>query len=85
MRSICVYTSTRAEYGLLSNLLKRIHDSPNLKLQLLVSGTHLALYHGMTVEEILKDGFEPVECVDIDLVDDSPKGICRHKPDRDTR
>jgi len=77
MRSICVYTSTRAEYGLLNNLLKQIHGSPNLKLQLLVSGAHLALNQGYTVEEILENGFEPAECVDIALVDDSPKGICR--------
>ena len=76
MRKICVYTSTRAEYGLLRNLIKEIHKSSELELQLLVSGTHLVLGQGMTIEEIRREGFEPDKCVDIDLLDDSSKGIC---------
>jgi GDP/UDP-N,N'-diacetylbacillosamine 2-epimerase (hydrolysing) len=76
MRKICVYTSTRAEYGLLRNLIKEIHKDSELILQLLVSGTHLVSDQGMTVEEIRKQGFEPDKCVDIDLIDDSLKGIC---------
>jgi len=75
MRKICVYTSTRAEYGLLRNLIHKIHKSSELRLQLLVSGTHLIADHGMTIQEISKDGFEPA-CVDIELVDDSSAGIC---------
>jgi len=31
----------------------------------------------MTIEEIRSDGFEPDQCVDIELTDDSPVGICR--------
>ncbi len=77
MRNICVYTSTRAEYGLLRNLIKEIAESPELQLQLLVSGTHLVLEQGMTLEEIHRDGFKPDACVDIELTDDSSKGICR--------
>lgn len=76
MRRICVYTSTRAEYGLLRNLIKEIHEDSNLQLQLLVSGTHLVREQGMTIEEIRRDGFEPDKCVDIGLIDDSSPGIC---------
>jgi GDP/UDP-N,N'-diacetylbacillosamine 2-epimerase (hydrolysing) len=76
MRNICVYTSTRAEYGLLRNLIRQIHEDPALRLVLLVSGTHLTADQGMTIEEIRKEGFVPDHCVDIELSDDSPKGIC---------
>lgn len=76
MRKICVYTSTRADYGLLRALLKQICQSPKLQLQLLVSGTHLVPDQGMTIQEIRKDGFEPDRCVGIDFFDDSSKGIC---------
>ena len=76
MRKVCVYTSTRAEYGLLRNLIYKIHISTDLQLQLLVSGSHLISGRKMTVEELYNDGFEPNECVDINLLDDSPKGIC---------
>lgn len=76
MRSICVYTSTRADYGILRNLLKKIDGSSGLNLQLLASGTHLVAEQGMTIDEIHTDGFSPVKCVDIDLSDDSPTGVC---------
>lgn len=77
MRTICVYTSTRAEYSLLRNLIHKISASPGLGLQLLVSGSHLVKEQGMTLNEILHDGFKPDRCIDIGLVDDSPAGICR--------
>jgi GDP/UDP-N,N'-diacetylbacillosamine 2-epimerase (hydrolysing) len=77
MRKVCVYTSTRADYGLLRNLIQEIHTCPELDLQLLVSGTHLVPDQGMTIGEIREDGFKPDKCVDIDLSDDSPEGICR--------
>ncbi|WDP89764.1 MAG: UDP-N-acetylglucosamine 2-epimerase (hydrolyzing) [Desulfobacter sp.] len=74
---VCVYTSTRAEYGLMRRLIKEIDSSGVLELRLLVSGTHLAAAHGMTLDEITKDGVEPDACVDIEPCDDSPQGICR--------
>lgn len=77
MRKVCVYTSTRADYGLLKKLIREIACCPRLHLQLLVSGTHLVQDQGMTIEEIRRDGFQPDHYVDIDLVDDSPPGICR--------
>lgn len=76
MRKICVYTSTRADYGLLRNLIREIQNSPVLTVQLLVSGGHLAADQGMTLSDIQKDGFEPDQCVDINVGDDTPRGIC---------
>lgn len=76
-RNICVFTSTRAEYGLLRSLFRFIQASSQLYLKLLVSGAHLTAEQGMTIEEIVHDGFEPHECIDIDLSDDSTEGISK--------
>ncbi len=57
MKKIAVFTSTRAEYGLLRWLLKRIAISEMYQLDLLVSGTHLSTEHGNTVRFIEEDGF----------------------------
>ncbi len=76
MRKICVYTSTRAEYGIMRNLIREIHACLKLELQLLVSGSHLNEEQGMTVDEILTDEFIPTQCIDIALNDDSPSGVC---------
>ena len=57
MRRIGVVTTSRADYGLLLPVLKRIRASRQLELLLFVSGTHLSGRHGMTVREIEADGF----------------------------
>ena len=56
-RKISVTTGTRAEYGILRPVLKKITDSKNLELILIVTGTHLSRKHGMTINQIKKDGF----------------------------
>lgn len=54
MKKIAVVTATRAEYGLLSPVIKdlRKFESKNFKVELIVTGTHLSAQYGMTVSEI---------------------------------
>ena len=55
MKRIAVITATRAEYGLLSPIIKalRKYEKINeLKIDLVVTGTHLSPDYGMTVSEI---------------------------------
>ena len=58
MRKICVVTATRAEYGLLSPVIRELRkgESDNLKVELIVTGTHLSEQYGMTVQEIEEAG-----------------------------
>jgi len=56
-KKILVTTGTRAEYGFLRPVLKQIQKSDSLKLILIVTGTHLSKKHGLTINEIKKDGF----------------------------
>lgn len=57
MKKIAVVTGTRAEYGVLTLLLREIESSQELELLLVVTGMHLSREFGYTVEEIEKDGF----------------------------
>lgn len=57
MRKICVVTGTRAEYGLLSRLMRMIKDTPMTQLQLIATNMHLSPKFGNTYQEIEKDGF----------------------------
>ena len=57
MRKICVITGSRAEYGLLSGLMKQIEESEDLKLQVIATNMHLSPEFGLTYKEIEKDGF----------------------------
>tara|TARA_A100001037_G_scaffold160956_1_gene144963 strand:+ start:14466 stop:15608 length:1143 start_codon:yes stop_codon:yes gene_type:complete len=55
---ITVITGTRAEYGLLRPILLELKKRKNFELFLIVTGTHLSKEHGMTINEINKDGFK---------------------------
>lgn len=54
MKKIAVVTATRAEYGLLSPVIKELrkYENEDLKTELIVTGTHLSEKYGMTVKEI---------------------------------
>ena len=57
MKRISVITGTRADYGILRPVIRKIHESKKLELCLIVTGTHLSKKHGMTINEIKKDRF----------------------------
>ena len=77
MKKICVVTGTRAEYGLLRWVIEGIHRSPQLKLQICVTGMHLSPEFGSTYLEIEKDGFSIDSKVEMLLSSDSPSGISK--------
>ncbi len=54
MKKIAVVTATRAEYGLLSPVIKELRklESEKFKVDLIVTGTHLSADYGRTVDEI---------------------------------
>lgn len=65
MPKLCVFTGTRADYGLLKPVLKGLQDCPDTQLQILCSGTHLRPEFGYTVRTIEQDGFAIDARVDI--------------------
>jgi GDP/UDP-N,N'-diacetylbacillosamine 2-epimerase (hydrolysing) len=76
-KKICVVTGTRAEYGLLTPLLKEIQQSEKLRLQLIVTGMHLSPEFGLTYKQILEDGFTIEKKIEMLLSSDSPVGITK--------
>jgi len=56
MIKLAILTATRAEYGLMRQLIFRINADSDIELNLLVTGTHLSETFGKTVNEIHKDG-----------------------------
>lgn len=58
MRKICLITGTRAEWGLLSGLAKRLCREPDIMLQIVATNMHLSAKYGHTIDEIRAFGFE---------------------------
>ncbi len=74
---ICVVTGSRAEYGLLFWLLKKLESAEDFELELVVTGMHLSPEFGMTYKEIEKDGFPIAEKVPMLLSSDAPAGVTK--------
>ncbi len=77
MKKICIITGTRAEYGLLSPLIKKIDEDKELKLQLVVTGMHLSPEFGLTYKQIEEDGYKIDEKVEMLLSSDTSVGISK--------
>ena len=75
-RKICVVTGTRAEYGLLYWLMKKIESDKELQLQLIVTGMHLSPEFGLTYQEIEKD-FKIDKKIEMLLSSDTSVGISK--------
>lgn len=76
-RRICVVTGSRAEYGLLYWILHDLRNSPDVELQLVVTGMHLSPEFGLTVREIERDGFAIARRVEMLLSSDTPNGTAK--------
>lgn len=66
-KTICIVTGSRAEYGLLRPIIKKVKDSLNFDLRLVVTGMHLSDNFGLTYKEIEADGY-PIDAK-IDVLD----------------
>jgi UDP-hydrolysing UDP-N-acetyl-D-glucosamine 2-epimerase len=76
-RKICVFTGSRAEYGLLTPLLREIQSDKTLAMQLVVSGSHLASEFGETWRDIEHDNFRIDAKIDMQLRNDAPIDLAK--------
>lgn len=72
MKKICVITGSRAEYGILYPLIKKLHKDCFFELKIVVTGSHLSENFGLTYQDILADGFCIDEKIDILSCEDTP-------------
>lgn len=74
-KKVGIVTTTRAEYGLLKNIIRIVDEDDQLELILYVTGTHLREEYGHTIDEIKKDGFRIQEEINILSGGDDALGI----------
>lgn len=68
--TVCVITGTRAEFGLLQPLIRKLNNDEEINLQLVVTGSHLSAAFGNTQIEIEATGFPIYARVPISLEGD---------------
>lgn len=77
MKKISVLTATRAEYGLLKPVIKKLNQVEEFDVRVIVTGAHLSPEFGLTYKEIEKDGIEIDEKIEILLSADTPSAISK--------
>lgn len=77
IKKICVLTATRAEYGLLSPIIKRMSEDSELDVKVVVTGAHLSPEFGLTYKELENDRIEIHKKIEILLSADSPSAISK--------
>lgn len=70
MKQFAVITSSRADYGLLKNFIKKAKEIKKFKLHLVVTGTHLSRKFGYTAKEISKDRIKIEKKIFLDFKND---------------
>lgn len=76
-KKICFVTGSRAEYGLLYPLMKKVMEDKNLDMKLVATASHLSPEFGMTCREIENDGFTIDKKAEILLSADTPSAIAK--------
>ncbi|MBF0587680.1 MAG: UDP-N-acetylglucosamine 2-epimerase (hydrolyzing) [Magnetococcales bacterium] len=72
-----VITTSRADFGLLTGLIKAIDADPEVKLHLIATGMHLSQEFGNTVQQIEHSGLEVHDRVEMMLSSDTPVGMAK--------
>lgn len=77
MRTVCVVSGSRADYGLLQWVMHGISRDPGLTLQVIATGMHLSPEFGLTYREIEADGFVIDRKLEILTSSDSAAGVTK--------
>lgn len=83
MKRIAVVTATRAEYGLLMPVIRKLRKLENdlFHVDLIVTGTHLSHDYGYTVDEIKADGIRIDRMEPVSLSSESEMAISANQAD----
>lgn len=76
-KSICIVTGSRAEYGLLRPIIKKVIATSSFVLKIVVTGMHLSEDFGLTYKEIEADGILIDAKIDVLQKDDSNNAMSK--------
>lgn len=76
-KSIGIVTGTRAEYGLLSRLIKALQSDDRFSTTVFACGAHLSPEHGYTLSEIENDGVENIVPLEMLMSSASKVGVVK--------
>ncbi len=70
-------TVARSDFSILLPILRQVHADPEMMLEIVVTGMHLAPEFGQTLREVEEYGFHIVDRVEMLLSSDTPEGTAK--------
>ncbi|MEG1518855.1 MAG: UDP-N-acetylglucosamine 2-epimerase [Cetobacterium sp.] len=67
MKRLAYITGSRAEYGIMRRVLKKINESRDIELTIVATGMHIDKKYGQTYRVIEEDGFKIDKLIDIQI------------------
>lgn len=77
MKKIGLVTGSRAEYGIMKNLISKFYNDDEIDLQIIATAMHLEEKYGFTYKVIESDGFEISYKIPLNLIDTSKEVISK--------
>ena len=77
-KNIFIISTGRSDYGLLKPLIISLNKSKKISSRLIITGTHLSHFHGMTIKEVLKDKLNIYKKIKITLPKDDSYSITKN-------
>ena len=77
MKKLIYITGTRAEYGVMETLLKKMQASDAFDVSVVVTGMHLSREHGYTLEQVEASGLRIAAVVDGHIEDSTAVGMAK--------
>jgi UDP-hydrolysing UDP-N-acetyl-D-glucosamine 2-epimerase len=75
MKNIAIFTTSRADFGVLLPLIKKLNKIKNIKCFLFVGGSHFSKKRGETISEILKEKIKITDTYSSELIGSTNKEI----------
>ena len=91
MKKIIFLTGTRAYYGKIKSLMKKLENMQEFRVYIYITGMHLNKKFGSTYKAIEKDGFKKIflaksiedhVTMDVALAENSIFGLCKKSKTR---
>ncbi len=76
-KKVAIFTFARSEYGLLRWIIEEVEKSDHLDLRLFVGGAHLSRSHGLSYNDILKEGMKINYILDFLIDRDDPSALSK--------
>lgn len=77
VKKIIYVSGTRADYGLMRKILKKLNQVEDIDLSICVTGMHLVDLYGKTVQEIEADELRIVGRIPVDVINTTPASMAQ--------